>query len=964
MRRIAFLTTLLIALCVASTSAVPTIEWVKAFDGIADPYSIQQTEDGGYVVSGELLLKTSANGAEEWRSQATSSLVGDYSSVCQASNGDYIIAGSTDRGYCDGGGKVGLVRTTSAGVREWAKAFELDLGHLELGLPLHCSSSGFVYEQSDGGIMVLVGTLSGDASLPLSEIVGIWSQTAVKTDSTGMKLWEHTLSWDVNLSLCYVYGFEEAANGDLIYFILGELVTVPGSTAYTLALDATSGAELGRAAIGENGYFPEYLLTGGNALLQDGHGNTIEVVTTSSGQAAGVDLIVSSYASLEDVNWTVQVERPGDQWAVGIQQTSDGGFIVLGAEETPSGDTTTLLVKLSADNDPPSTHSVSTPHQPSGPTTGAVAEDLMFLTYGSTCSQGHSLQYRYDWDDEEVSEWSSGANASHSYEREGSYEVRAQARCADQTTITSDWSVPLQVSVENSSVLGPIANAGPDREYRDSNGDGIESISLDGSSSLGQDNEIVSYRWSTGGQVVASLAQPLIELGHGEHTITLTVEDENGLSDVDVVIVTVLPSNGEPSEDDVEALARIIISEASVGNYIERQCVGWTVINRLNADHYYGEDINLETVQDVVYPGGKWGPQYSYNQEPTEYYRDLARELLQGEISDPTKGCTNLFSPRGAKELDDTAGKDISGGLFRIPEPTSDAWDDSLLVYFPGWGANAEMSGSNIYFSNDSEHETYDWIEIEGVEHNNYFMFYRPRISKLSAKIGSPGELRAVDSQGRVTGLVEGRVMTDIPGSSYSDEGIVIHNPAGKIYFEVVGTESGSYSLFLEADAGNRSFTATSLPITEGVVHRFSVLWLQVGRMSGVTLSIDNDGDGDFEQFLEVGETLDGGQLVTPPVALPAAGEIMCGPNPVDGSGTAFFYSLPMGIANSGIKVFNITGQLVFETAIDPDFSCFPATGRWMPVDLGGIPLANGPYVYVLFADGRVIAQGKMVIQR
>ncbi len=89
------------------------------------------------------------------------------------------------------------------------------------------------------------------------------------------------------------------------------------------------------------------------------------------------------------------------------------------------------------------------------------------------------------------------------------------------------------------------------------------------------------------------------------------------------------------------------------------------------------------------------------------------------------------------------------------------------------------------------------------------------------------------------------------------------------------------------------------------------------------------------------------------------------GPNPVPDTGTAFFYSLPVGTSWAKLMVLSATsGRLLFETSIDVNETRFPTTGTWDPVDNDGVRLANGPYLYVLIANGELIGQGKMVIQR
>ncbi len=94
------------------------------------------------------------------------------------------------------------------------------------------------------------------------------------------------------------------------------------------------------------------------------------------------------------------------------------------------------------------------------------------------------------------------------------------------------------------------------------------------------------------------------------------------------------------------------------------------------------------------------------------------------------------------------------------------------------------------------------------------------------------------------------------------------------------------------------------------------------------------------------------------------AGSIIVGPNPVGNDGAVFFYLLPEGVQEARILIFNVAGRLLNEIVIDPRANRYPVTGRWNPVDKNGVVLANGPYLYVLLADGRVIGQGKMLIQR
>lgn len=120
----------------------------------------------------------------------------------------------------------------------------------------------------------------------------------------------------------------------------------------------------------------------------------------------------------------------------------------------------------------------------------------------------------------------------------------------------------------------------------------------------------------------------------------------------------------------------------------------------------------------------------------------------------------------------------------------------------------------------------------------------------LSAKLGSPGELRIYDSQGRVTGLVNGEIKSDIPGSEYSDGTFTILFPSDSHRYEVIGTEQGTYGLDINfAGVGyTTSFTATSIPTTPNEVHEYTIDWAALSQgEAGATVQVDSDGDGTFE---------------------------------------------------------------------------------------------------------------------
>jgi len=109
--------------------------WTRTYGGNSDDeaYAVQQTSDGGYIVAGETesfgagyrdvyLLKTDANGDTLW-ARTYGGSEGDYSySVHEASEGGYIIAGSTGS-FGAALQDVYLLRTDAGGDTLWTRTY-------------------------------------------------------------------------------------------------------------------------------------------------------------------------------------------------------------------------------------------------------------------------------------------------------------------------------------------------------------------------------------------------------------------------------------------------------------------------------------------------------------------------------------------------------------------------------------------------------------------------------------------------------------------------------------------------------------------------------------------------------------------------------------------------------------------------------------------------------------------------
>lgn len=97
----------------------------------------------------------------------------------------------------------------------------------------------------------------------------------------------------------------------------------------------------------------------------------------------------------------------------------------------------------------------NTPDAPQGPASGKLGEEYTY-TASTTDPEGDELYYYFDWGDDSDSEWigpyESGKTieATHTWQKRGSYQVRVKAR--DEHGKISDWSPSKPVSMPKSKV--------------------------------------------------------------------------------------------------------------------------------------------------------------------------------------------------------------------------------------------------------------------------------------------------------------------------------------------------------------------------------------------------------------------------------------------------------------------------------------------------------------------------------
>lgn len=158
----------------------------------------------------------------------------------------------------------------------------------------------------------------------------------------------------------------------------------------------------------------------------------------------------------------------------------------------------------------------------------------------------------------------------------------------------SFWVAPTPIGASNGFVLGggpgftahadtvgrasyignhpPFALAGNNQVLRDTDGDGRQRVTLNGSQSMDNDGRIEDYTWLIDDTQVASGQKAHAELPVGIHTVTLAVKDNQGASGLDSVIVTVKPKTDPviPKKSLVMWLKGDAITEIGDGNKVAK----------------------------------------------------------------------------------------------------------------------------------------------------------------------------------------------------------------------------------------------------------------------------------------------------------------------------------------------------------------------------------------------------------
>ncbi len=291
-----------------------TIQWTKTIGGsgadIAN--SIIQTSDGGYAIAGNtydyssttadwFIVKIDAGGTIQWVRTINKAAYDYACSIVQTTDGGFAISGVSATGGVFSSDML-IVKLNSAGNFQWSKTY--GGSHDE---PAYC-----IIQTADGGL----------AFAGYSNSFGPYNVfNIIKTDSSGNILWNRLIGETGTGS--HIYSVIQSSDGS---FVLAGEFTPTGTGNYDMYIVKinSSGTILWTRTVAGSGYDMAYSVT------QTTDGGFVLGGYTNSYGSGGYDMYIVKLNSSGSLQWSKTVGGTGDEQALSIIKTTDGGFIAAG----------------------------------------------------------------------------------------------------------------------------------------------------------------------------------------------------------------------------------------------------------------------------------------------------------------------------------------------------------------------------------------------------------------------------------------------------------------------------------------------------------------------------------------------------------------------------------------------------------------------------------------------------------
>jgi hypothetical protein len=324
----------LVCLTLFAQAQVDTL-WTKTFGGSSIDLGncVNQTVDGGYVIVGGersmnttgysdvWLIKTDTYGDTLWTKTYGGSTWDLGSSVQQTSDSGYIITGYTDA-FGSGLADVWLIKTNSFGDTIWTKTFG---GNKD--------DYGYSVQQTlDGGYIITGGTDSFSASYS-----DVW---LIKTNNSGYTLWTKTYG---GISVHSGSSVKQTTDGG--YIIVGETYSTASSSDIWLIKTNSSGDTIWTKTFGGSESDK------GRSVYQTIDGGYIITGYTDSFGAGSDDVWLIKTDRYGNAEWDKTFGGNLSDVGRSVQQTSDGGYIIVGDTRSFPGYQNVWLIKTDSFGD-------------------------------------------------------------------------------------------------------------------------------------------------------------------------------------------------------------------------------------------------------------------------------------------------------------------------------------------------------------------------------------------------------------------------------------------------------------------------------------------------------------------------------------------------------------------------------------------------------------------------------------
>jgi len=282
--------------------------WSQTFGGANEDwgYCVKQTEDGGFVIAGYTcsfgvggkdlwLIKTRSSGVEEWNQ--TFGGAGDdvARSVCQTTDGGFVVAGSWNNS-----GEAWVIKTDEYGNEEWNYSYG-GTGDEE----------AFWIEQTVDDGYIIAGNTDSFGSGDLD----MW---LVKTDSSGNQEWDATFG-DINRDEAYCV----RQTSDHGFIIAGITTLLQGSwpvRAWIVKTDSLGVQEW-------ETIFEETYGYDANCVIE-----TVDGGYLTAGDSG--DFWLAKTDKFGETRWVAYYGGPNPDRGRCVIQTHDGGYAVAGFTES------------------------------------------------------------------------------------------------------------------------------------------------------------------------------------------------------------------------------------------------------------------------------------------------------------------------------------------------------------------------------------------------------------------------------------------------------------------------------------------------------------------------------------------------------------------------------------------------------------------------------------------------------